>query len=290
MGKKQSRPISSRQKGVCILKKALSVLLISSFLLAFSVADEKAALDVIAEANKAVVVVIAGRATGTGFFIDDRGYLLTNQHVVGNSKTVEIQLINNKSVNADVLETSKQFDIALLKVTTKAKYRKVSLGNTNELQLGQTVFAIGNPSGLNHTITKGIISALREDNGRIRTIQTDAAINAGNSGGPLLTEAGKVVAINTSILPDKQGLGFSTPIEFSYPFLDKYSIKHPESNTIIPEKKTSKQEKGKETKPLILVKPIYLYFGFFGILTIVYVFLFVIYVIKRREDIDIQLN
>jgi len=160
--------------------------------------------------------------TGTGFLWDKQGHIITNAHVVGNHKTAKVRLDNKKTYTARVIGISKRHDIAVLKLTgVKRLPRPIQPGSSKALIVGQKVFAIGNPFGLDHTLTTGIISAL----GRTiknktldmdDLIQTDAAINPGNSGGPLLDSAGRLIGMNVAIYSPSgasAGIGFSIPVD-----------------------------------------------------------------------------
>jgi S1-C subfamily serine protease len=158
---------------------------------------------------------------GSGFIIDKRGYILTNNHVVDNASKITVTLSNGKKLAATLVGRDAESDLAVIKVTDAAVNDVVELGDSNALRVGQKTLAIGNPFGLGQTLTSGIVSALRRS---IRTeediqiddvIQTDAPINPGNSGGPLLNSSGEVIGINTSIFTTSggyQGIGFAIPI------------------------------------------------------------------------------
>jgi len=160
--------------------------------------------------------------TGTGFLWDKQGHIITNYHVVLNNKTARIRLNNKKTYTAKVIGISKRHDIAVLKIQGEKNLpRKIQPGKSNSLIVGQKVYAIGNPFGLEHTLTTGIISAL----GRTiknktldldDLIQTDAAINPGNSGGPLLDSAGRLIGMNVAIYSPSgasAGIGFAIPVD-----------------------------------------------------------------------------
>lgn len=159
--------------------------------------------------------------TGTGFIWDDRGHIVTNFHVVKGHKTAKVKLADQKSYTADVIGSSQRHDLAVLKIRDKIKIpAPVLVGRSKHLQVGQKVYAIGNPFGLDHTLTTGIISALGRslDNSKIKMddlIQTDAAINPGNSGGPLLDSQGRLIGVNVAIYSPSgasAGIGFAIPV------------------------------------------------------------------------------
>ncbi len=153
---------------------------------------------------------------GSGFIIDNEGFILTNSHVVQKATEIKVKLETGKEYDAKVIGTDPKTDVALIQVKTDAEFPKpVPLGNSEGMKVGDWVMAIGNPFGLGHTATVGIVSA----KGRVigagpydDFIQTDAAINPGNSGGPLFNMNGEVIGINTAIVAQGQGIGFAIPI------------------------------------------------------------------------------
>jgi serine protease Do len=154
---------------------------------------------------------------GSGFVIDDSGFILTNQHVVDRAAVVEIFFDDGKrtGLKAEVVGMDKKTDLALLKVKTGNHLQPLKLGNSDSVRVGESVVAIGNPFGLSHTVTAGIISAKNRVIGQgpyDNYLQTDASINPGNSGGPLFNAAGEVIGINTAINAAGQNLGFAIPI------------------------------------------------------------------------------
>ena len=156
---------------------------------------------------------------GSGFIIDKEGHILTNYHVIADARTVDVTLHNRKKYRATVVGTDPSHDLAIVQITAPDLTPAV-LGDSRGLQVGQKVYAIGNPFGLAGTLTRGIVSSVRpvrEPNGTTidDAIQTDAAINPGNSGGPLLNWHGEVIGINTLILSSvgqNAGIGFAVPI------------------------------------------------------------------------------
>lgn len=159
------------------------------------------------------------RGTGSGFILSADGKLLTNAHVVEGSTQVKVTLKDGKVYSGKVVGVDSMTDVAVVKINA-ANLPKVSIGKSETLLPGEWAIAIGNPMGLDNTVTVGIISALGRSSvevgvpdKRVRFIQTDAAINPGNSGGPLLNANGDVIGINTAIRADGQGLGFAIPIQ-----------------------------------------------------------------------------
>ena len=159
------------------------------------------------------------RGTGSGFILDNDGVIVTNAHVVEGAEVVNVVLKNGQTHEGKVLGTDPITDVAVVKIEAE-NLPTVTLGRADILIPGQWAIAIGNPLGLDNTVTVGIISALGRSSTevgvpdkRVRFIQTDAAINPGNSGGPLLNAKGEVIGINTAIRADAEGLGFAIPIE-----------------------------------------------------------------------------
>jgi len=157
---------------------------------------------------------------GSGFIIDADGHILTNNHVIAGARQVEVTLWNKKKYRAEVVGTDRQKDLAVIQIPAKS-LTAATLGDSKILEVGQKVYAIGNPFGLSGTMTRGIISSIRSVRGPEgaaidQAIQTDAAINPGNSGGPLLNSRGEVIGINSMILTggveQSAGVGFAIPI------------------------------------------------------------------------------
>jgi len=164
------------------------------------------------------------KSLGSGFIVSPDGCILTNNHGVEKADEVTVTLLDKEEFKAKVVGTDPKIDIALIKIEAKKKLTYVALGDSDKLDVGEWVVAIGNPFGLGHTVTTGIVSA----KGRIigsgpydDFIQTDASINPGNSGGPLFNLKGEVVGINTAIVQGGQGIGFATPIQLAKSVLDQ---------------------------------------------------------------------
>jgi serine protease Do len=156
------------------------------------------------------------RSLGTGFIIDPKGLVITNEHVVKNADKIKVKMAgqDGKEFTATVKGRDPLTDIALLQIDSKETFPYLTMGDSDKIRVGDWVVAIGNPFGLGHTVTQGIISAKGRIIGAGRYdnfLQTDAAINPGNSGGPLLNLEGQVVGINTAIVASGQGIGFAIP-------------------------------------------------------------------------------
>ena len=171
------------------------------------------------------------RGTGSGFIISANGRLITNAHVVEGAQQVKVTLKDGQTFDGQVVGTDSITDVAVVKIDGE-NLPIATLGKTGNLTPGEWAIAIGNPLGLDNTVTVGIISALGRSSSevgvpdkRVRFIQTDAAINPGNSGGPLLNAQGEVIGINTAIRADAQGLGFAIPIETVWRIADQLFAK-----------------------------------------------------------------
>jgi S1-C subfamily serine protease len=152
--------------------------------------------------------------SGSGFIISSEGFIVTNSHVVHNSQKIEVNLPDGRTFGADLIGNDPATDVALLRIHAE-KLPSVKFGNSQLLKVGQLAIAIGNPYGFEYTVTAGVISALgrslRSGNGRLidNVIQTDAALNPGNSGGPLVNSRGEIIGINTAVILPAQGICFA---------------------------------------------------------------------------------
>jgi serine protease Do len=160
------------------------------------------------------------KSLGSGFIINKDGYIVTNDHVVRDAESIQVKLSNDKVYNARVVGSDQKTDLAVIKIDPKEPLQTTAvLGDSDKLQVGQWAVAIGNPFGLDRTVTVGVISATGRSGMGIETyedfIQTDASINPGNSGGPLLNIHGEVIGINTAIVAAGQGIGFAIPVNMA---------------------------------------------------------------------------
>ncbi len=175
--------------------------------------------------------------TGSGFIIDSKGEIITNAHVVDGASKVTVTLKDGREFEGKVVGTDPVTDVAVIHIEAE-NLPTVPLGNSEQLQPGDWAIAIGNPLGLDNTVTTGIVSAIGRSSAqvgvpdkRVEFIQTDAAINPGNSGGPLLNQKGEVIGVNTAILQGAQGLGFAIPINTVQEIADELvangKVEHP---------------------------------------------------------------
>ncbi len=209
--------LPSEQNNIAVYKKALpSVVNITSNMVTFDF----------------FYGAVPAQGQGSGFILNKRGDILTNFHVVSNAQTVQVTLYNKHQYKAQVLMTDKAHDLALLKIDAP-DLQPATLATSHGLQVGQLVYAIGNPFGLSGTMTRGIISSIRSIRGPMGNlisdaIQTDAAINPGNSGGPLLNSQGNVIGMNTMIdtgggANQNAGIGFAIPIDTAKAALNDFA-------------------------------------------------------------------
>jgi serine protease Do len=156
---------------------------------------------------------------GTGIVIDERGYILTNYHVVAEVRRIEVTLDDHRSFVAEMLARDTDTDLAVIKIRAPEPLRVIRIGTSSDLMDGESVIALGNAFGYEHTVTRGIISALDRDVQVSETqsyddlIQTDASINPGNSGGPLLNIDGEMIGVNVAVRAGAQGIGFAIPVD-----------------------------------------------------------------------------
>jgi S1-C subfamily serine protease len=201
--------------------------------------DEKATIELFQRTSPSVVYVtnlalrrdVFGmnvfeipQGTGSGFIWDERGYVVTNFHVIENAQAAEVMLSDQSRWSAQLVGAEPEKDVAVLKIDApRQRLPAIAVGTSHDLKVGQKVFAIGNPFGLDQTLTTGVISALGRQIQSVTgrpiqgMIQTDAAINPGNSGGPLLDSAGRVIGVNTAIFSPNGagfiGIGFAVPVD-----------------------------------------------------------------------------
>ena len=193
-------------------------------------AEEEVYISVYENINPAIVtidgIISDGFTAGTGCIINPNGTILTGSHVVSQTKDLEVTTYDGKVYKAKVIANmGKNKDLAIIKIEPKKRLKAVKLGDSDGLKIGQRVLTIGNPFGFSGTLTQGIISRIDYAKGKI---QTDAAINPGCSGGPLLNTSGEVIGINQSIYnPDNNisniGIGFAIPINDAKKYIAKYS-------------------------------------------------------------------
>jgi S1-C subfamily serine protease len=157
-------------------------------------------------------------SVGSGFVIHSDGYIVTNAHVVARSTDRTVTFADGREFDAQVLASDRDHDVAILKIEASEALKPLAMGQSTDLMIGETVIAIGNPLGYQHTVTAGVVSAVdrdlmfSKDHMMRGLIQTDASINPGNSGGPLLNVLGELIGVNTAVRGDAQNIGFAIPV------------------------------------------------------------------------------
>ena len=222
------------------MKKVLSILIIIGLSLSVNLMTVSADKFDSDKVNESVFVVYSGDYLGSGFAISDH-YVVTNAHVIGEEKDIQLKTVKDKVLKASIEKIDRKKDIAILYV--KKKQTPLQTKSLKDVKTGDDVYAIGAPANLSYTLTKGVVSTKNRKVDGKKYIQTDAAINSGNSGGPLLTEDGKVIGINSMKADDNEGIGFAIPIDEANTLIKgigKDSKKKDEKST---EKATGKQKK-----------------------------------------------
>jgi len=168
------------------------------------------------------------QGAGSGVIISESGEILTNNHVVEGAKEVTVTLADKEEYTGQIIGRDPKTDLAVIRISPKKPLHAAVMGNSDQLQVGESVMAVGNPFGLSHTVTSGIVSAKGRTIGAgpyDNFIQTDASINPGNSGGPLYNMKGELVGINTAIIAQGQGIGFAIPINTAKPLIPQLITK-----------------------------------------------------------------
>lgn len=179
--------------------------------------------EIIENFQPAIIQIAANGSTGTGFYLDDYGLIVTNDHVVGKAAEVTIAGKSFHRMLSGVWYTDKKHDLAFVQPPPGAAFPRVALGQYDQLKDGDEVIAIGHPYGLNYTATQGVISKVDRVRQGLHFIQIDAAINPGNSGGPLVNQRGEVIGVNTFIIRGGDNLGFALPVSYLKSALDLYA-------------------------------------------------------------------
>ncbi|MBO1346364.1 MAG: trypsin-like peptidase domain-containing protein [Hormoscilla sp. GUM202] len=189
--------------------------------------EEQTSIDVYQKASPSVVTIKAGRSSGSGSIIAAEGLVLTNEHVVRDSRSgqVLVKTAEGRDYTGQIIATDRKNDLALVRLNTNQRLRKINLADPNSIRVGQQVYAIGSPFGLEGTLTTGILSRIDSKDG---DLQTDAALNQGNSGGPLLNSQGQLIGVNKSIISSSReggniGIGFATSVGVARDFIARHA-------------------------------------------------------------------
>ena len=178
---------------------------------------------IIENAIESVVTIVTDLSQGTGFLIEENGYVVTNAHVMENARSAGIYTYDGEMHQVELIGKNSEMDVCLLKI--QGTYPALKLGNSNDVSIGESVIAIGNPLGLQFSVTEGIISAIHREgsNGLEAYFQTDAALNPGNSGGPLIDKQGKAIGINNFKTSEGESLGFALESNYLADAINKIS-------------------------------------------------------------------
>ena len=211
------------------LKQAIGVLF--SFIMLFAFSTDCFAMDFDAEAAyESIFVIYSGNYEGSGFAIGSNT-VVTNAHVIGNQNDIIVKAYSGQEYNASIYLFNEALDIAILSVDN-AEFIPLEIGNCEDIKVGDDIYAIGAPRSLEYTLTKGVISNKSRTIGFNKYIQIDAAINSGNSGGPLLNSAGQVIGVNSMKISDAEGIGLAIPISTVTSFMEGNDMNLTEDKTV----------------------------------------------------------
>jgi S1-C subfamily serine protease len=207
-----------------MLRWSIGTIIICCLLSCCARADELA--EVIAAVDPAIVTIHSGagrQSVGAGFLVNPEGWLVTNKHVVGSQRTVTVDLLGDRSYEGEVLYLDPKYDLALVRLPVH-NLPVLTIGDLSRLKKGDTVIAIGTALGQPHTVTRGIVSNLDIVVKEVHYLQTDAALNPGNSGGPLLDERGRVIGVCTATVKNAQSVGLAIPISAVLDMLESQRV------------------------------------------------------------------
>ncbi|MDE5801473.1 MAG: trypsin-like peptidase domain-containing protein [Lachnospiraceae bacterium] len=211
------------------LKQTIGVLF--SFIMLFAFSIDCFAMDFDAEAAyESIFVIYSGNYEGSGFAIGSNT-VVTNAHVIGNQNDIIVKAYSGQEYNASIYLFNEALDIAILSVDN-AEFIPLEIGNCDDIKVGDDIYAIGAPRSLEYTLTKGVISNKSRTIGFNKYIQIDAAINSGNSGGPLLNSAGQVIGVNSMKISDAEGIGLAIPISTVTSFMEGNDMNLTEDKTV----------------------------------------------------------
>lgn len=212
------------------LKRIATTLFVLAMILASSLSAYAIGFDT-EEVYNSVFVVYSGNSMGSGFAIGEN-CIITNAHVINNQYDVRIETYGGEMKRAFIVSLDERIDIAIIGVKD-ASFTPLRVADLSKVNVGDDVYAIGAPNSLAFTLTKGVVSSKERLVGRQKYIQTDAAINSGNSGGPLLNDAGEVIGVNSYKMSDSEGIGLAIPIDVVVSFLETGEIELNESGNVI---------------------------------------------------------
>lgn len=267
-------------------KRVIGVLCSVIMLFAFSINIKAMEFDA-EEAYNSIFVVYSGNYIGSGFAIGTNT-VITNAHVIENSNDIMVKTFQGDSYRASIYLIDDSFDIAVLSVG-KANFVPMEIGDCDSIKAGDEIYAIGAPGSLGYTLTKGIVSNKARIIGMYQYIQIDAAINSGNSGGPLLNAYGKVIGVNSMKISDSEGIGFAIPISSVLSFIQDNGVAITGGNNIEGElpyiENTPKEDEEEKNTINLLVLILGLCLGGSIIINII---LIIIIMYRRREEVLIK--
>lgn len=242
--------------GVCLINTPAWSSVPVPTVLAQAPSEEQTSIDVYRIASPAVVTISTGRGSGSGSIVSPEGLILTNEHVVRGARggLVSVSTSTGKRYTGQVIATDRSNDLALVRLNTSDRFPTVRLSAPQNIQVGQRVFAIGSPFGLSGTLTTGILSRI----GRNGDLQTDAALNPGNSGGPLLNSRGELIGVNKAILSPggggNTGIGFATSVVIARDFIQhNRNSSNPSTVTLAPSSSTPRLGVTLDSRTLVIL-------------------------------------
>ena len=271
------------------LKHIIGVL--CSFIMLFAFSIDCFAMDFDAEvAYESIFVIYSGNYEGSGFAIGSNT-VVTNAHVIGNRNDIKVKTYSGEEYKASIFLFNEALDIAILSVEN-AEFTPLEVGDCENIKVGEDIYAIGAPRSLDYTLTKGVISSKSRTIGFNRYIQIDAAINSGNSGGPLLNNAGQVIGVNSMKISDAEGIGLAIPISSVTSFMEGNDVTLTEGKNVDGQiEYIPSNVPGNEKQGCIVIKKVPDYtlaivLGvFLGVSVIINVILIIMLMYKKNKDI-----
>lgn len=273
------------------VKSIFGVLLALAVLLAFCIPALAIGFEA-EEVYNSIFVIYSGNSLGSGFAIGEN-CIITNAHVITNKNSTEIATYKGEKYKAFVVAMDSDLDIAVLS-TSKARFKPLPTAGLSELNLGDDVYAIGAPNSLSYTLTKGVISSKERTVDSHCFIQTDAAINTGNSGGPLLNDDGKVIGVNSYKMSNSEGIGLAIPIETVIKYLSGEKIETDKNGNVTgdidaPGSEEDNSENTVPTKKSDKTE-VYVLAGCLAVSVALNIVLIIILVFRKRKNIETQID
>jgi len=262
-----------------------------SFIMLFAFSVDCFAMDFDAEvAYESIFVIYSGNYEGSGFAIGSNT-VVTNAHVIGNRNDIKVKTYSGEEYKASIFLFNEALDIAILSVEN-AEFTPLEVGDCENIKVGEDIYAIGAPRSLDYTLTKGVISSKSRTIGFNRYIQIDAAINSGNSGGPLLNNAGQVIGVNSMKISDAEGIGLAIPISSVTSFMEGNDVTLTEGKNVdgqieyIPSDVPGNEKQGSIVIKKVPDYTLAIVLGvFLGVSVIINVILIIMLMYKKNKDI-----